>query len=69
MTTKISDSAFLQLSEFVASHLGLHFPRERWLDLQRAVCGAAKECGRQHDLDRYIQGLLSPSLTQRQYPI
>jgi len=69
MITKISDSVFLQLREFVASHLGLYFPGERWPELQRAVCGAAQECGRQHDLDRYIDGLLSPSLTQEQLEV
>jgi chemotaxis protein methyltransferase CheR len=66
MTTKVSDPVLLQLSEFVASRLGLHFPRDRWLDLQRSVGGAAEECGfRQHDLGRYIRGVLSPALTQK----
>jgi chemotaxis protein methyltransferase CheR len=70
MTTTISDSTLLQLSEFVASHLGLDFPRDRWPDLQRAVGGAAQECGfRQHELDRYIQGLLLPALTQKQLEV
>ena len=66
MTTKISDSVLMQVSEFVASHLGLHFPRDRWPDLQRAVVGAAQECGGRHELDRYIHELLSPALTQKQ---
>jgi chemotaxis protein methyltransferase CheR len=66
MPTKMSDPVLIQLSEVVASRLGLHFPRERWCDLQRAVDIAARECGLQDDLDRYIQELLSPGLTQRQ---
>ena len=65
MTKTIPDAQLLQLGDIVARHLGLHFPKERWLDLQRGVCGAAKECGCS-DLDRYVQGLLSPALTQRQ---
>ncbi len=65
MTKRISDAQLLQLSDSVARHLGLHFPRERWLDLQRGVCAAAQECGYQHDLDRYVQELLLPTLTQR----
>jgi len=70
MTTKVSDSVLLQLSEFVASHLGLHFPSDRWLDLQRAVGAAARECGfPQHDLDCYIQGLLSPASSQKQMEV
>jgi chemotaxis protein methyltransferase CheR len=65
MTKKISDAQLLRLGEVVARHLGLHFPKERWLDLQRGACEAAQDCGCQHDLDRYVLGLLSPALTQR----
>ena len=66
MTAKISDPVLSKLSELVACHLGLHFPRERWLDLQRAVCSAAQECGCQHDLDGFVERLLSPDLRQSQ---
>jgi len=69
MTKKISDAQLLQLGDVVARHLGLHFPKERWLDLQRGVCGAAQECGSQHDLDRYVQGLSSPALSQMQLEV
>jgi chemotaxis protein methyltransferase CheR len=65
MTKEISGAQLLQLGDVVARHLGLHFPKERWLDLQRGVCAAAQECGCQHDLDRYIHKLLSPALNQR----
>jgi chemotaxis protein methyltransferase CheR len=64
MTTKISDAQLLRLSDLVARHLGLHFPRERWLDLQRGVCSAAEQLGCQHHLDQYVRELLSPALTQ-----
>lgn len=66
MTAKISDAVLSKLSELVACHLGLHFPRERWLDLQRAVCSAAQECGCQHDLGGFVERLLSPDLRQSQ---
>ena len=66
MTTKISDAVLSQLSTFVASHFGLHFPRERWLDLQRAVCRAAQECGCRDDMERHIQGLLARTSSQGQ---
>jgi chemotaxis protein methyltransferase CheR len=69
VTQRISDALLLQLSEVVARYLGLHFPKERWLDLQRGVWAAAQECGCQHDLDRYVQGLLSPALTQGQLEV
>jgi chemotaxis protein methyltransferase CheR len=65
MTNRISDAQLSRLSDLVARHLGLHFPRERWLDLQRGVCGAAQEWGCQYDLDQYVQELLLPTLTQR----
>lgn len=65
MTKKISDAQLLQLGDVVAGHLGLHFPKGRWLDLQRGVCQAAQECGCQQDLERYVDELLSPALTQR----
>ncbi len=69
MTKAVSDALLLQLSEVVARCLGLHFPKERWLDLQRGVCGAAEECGCQGDLDSYVRGLLSPTLTQNQLDV
>ena len=65
MTQRISDPQLSRLSDLIARHLGLHFPRERWLDLQRGVCGAAQEWGGQHDLDQYVQELLLPTSTQR----
>jgi len=61
----MSDAQLSRLSDLVARHLGLHFPRERWLDLQRGVCAAAQEWGGQHDLDYYVQELLLPASTQR----
>ncbi len=66
MTAKISDSALLQLSEFVAARLGLYFPKERWLDLERAAAGAAQECGfPKHDGSGFVEGLLSTALPQK----
>jgi chemotaxis protein methyltransferase CheR len=69
MTKKIPDAQLLQLGEVVARHLGLHFPQARWPDLERGVCGAAQECGYQHDLDGYVQQLLSPALTKKQLEV
>ena len=34
-----------RLSEFIAEKMGLHFPPERWADLQRGLAGAAVEFG------------------------
>jgi chemotaxis protein methyltransferase CheR len=65
MTKKIPEDQLLRLSDFVARYFGLHFPEERWFDLQRAVGAAAQECGYQQDVDRYVQELLLPASTQR----
>ncbi len=64
MTTKIPDALLLQLSDFIGCHFGLSFPRDHWNDLERRICAAAQECV--YDLERYIQGLLSSTLTQTQ---
>jgi chemotaxis protein methyltransferase CheR len=65
MTNRIADAQLSRLSDLVARHLGLHFPKDRWLDLQRGVCAAAQEGGCQHGLDHYVQELLLPALTQK----
>jgi chemotaxis protein methyltransferase CheR len=59
MTESISGTHLQRLSDLVARHFGLHFPRERWSDLQRAVSAAARDSGCQHDLNRYVEELLS----------
>ncbi|MGD0231009.1 MAG: CheR family methyltransferase [Syntrophorhabdales bacterium] len=38
--------------------MGLHFPAERHPDLERNICGAARECGYQ-DVESFIRWLLS----------
>jgi chemotaxis protein methyltransferase CheR len=68
MTRKIQDAELSRLNELVARHLGLHFPRERWPDLERGLCGAAEECGN-HDTESYLQRLLSSVWTQEQLEI
>src|ERR1700683_369252 len=65
MTKNIPEDQLLRLSDFVARYFGLHFPEERWFDLQRAVCAAAQEWGYRQDVDRYVQELLLPASTQR----
>jgi hypothetical protein len=43
MAPGISDISLTQLSTFIAAHMGLHFPRERWRDLEREISFAARE--------------------------
>lgn len=47
-----------QLSEFVAGTMGLHFPRERWRDLERGIRSAARENGAA-SAEEYAERLLS----------
>lgn len=58
-------SLLAQFSEFLAEWTGLHFPRERWRDLERAVSVAAPDLGFD-DAESCIHRLLasSPERTQ-----
>lgn len=49
------------LSDFVATRLGLHFPQERWRDLQRGLVAAAAEFGFE-DAEACARWLLSAAL-------
>ena len=57
-----------QLSEFLASTMGLHFPPERWPDLRRGITEAAMEFG----FDNVVacaDWLLSAPLTKTQIEV
>ncbi len=41
--SKLPDILLSRLSEFIAEKMGLHFPAERWNDLQRGLESLAKE--------------------------
>lgn len=45
MLSQVRQPRWPQLSEMIATSMGLHFPRERWDDLGRAFKGAADEFG------------------------
>jgi chemotaxis protein methyltransferase CheR len=42
-TNAVSNVLWSRLSEFIAEKMGLYFPPERWMDLQRGLEGMAKE--------------------------
>lgn len=63
MTKNMPDAQLSLISESIARHFGLHFPRERWADLERGVRAAAEECDSHRDLESYIEALLSSALT------
>jgi len=56
------------LTEFIAERTGLHFPRERWRDLERALGPAARELGFA-DAEACSHWLLSEAPTQGQIEV
>src|SRR5206468_7853686 len=68
MTRGLSDQLLSQLSECIASQLGLHFPRTRWRDLERGIQSAAREFGTP-DAESCARWLLSARLTKNQIEI
>jgi len=56
------------LSDFLAAQMGLHFPRERWSDLERGIAAAASEFGIV-DVESCIGWLVSAPLTRNQVEI
>lgn len=64
MQTTLSDSLLSRLSELVAARTGLHFPRERWSDLERGIAAAARDFNHP-DVESCARWLLSAPLTRR----
>jgi chemotaxis protein methyltransferase CheR len=68
MNRNLTDIELSMVCEVIASRMGLHFPVERWALLRRNLVLAAREFGF-HDMDRFIQWLLSASLNSEQMEI
>src|SRR3970040_1713187 len=45
MLNRVPEAQWSRLSEVIAEMMGLHFPSERWADLQRGVAETARERG------------------------
>src|SRR5688572_26847622 len=65
MPERIPEPLLSRFSEFVTGRMGLHFPREKWNDLERSIKPAASELGFDNSVD-CIQWLLSSDLTRNQ---
>ena len=61
----LSSALFQKLSESIESHIGLHFPPARLNDLDRGIRAAAHHLG-YDDVDRFVEWLLSATLSQSQ---
>ncbi|MBN2289734.1 MAG: tetratricopeptide repeat protein [Candidatus Glassbacteria bacterium] len=68
MTDCIVNSDLLRFSQFISSHMGLHFPEERWPDIQRGLRRAAPEFGFT-DAEECIQWLMNSPLNKKQIEI
>jgi len=68
MTEPLREELLSRFNDIVAAQLGLHFPRERWRDLERGIRSAAKEFDFQ-DAGSGIERLLSSPLTKPQIEI
>src|SRR3989304_7675164 len=61
----LPDALLSRLSDFLESQMGLHFPRERWRDLERGIAAASKGSG-YAEAESYIHWLLSAPLMRTQ---
>ncbi|WP_332739117.1 CheR family methyltransferase [Hydrogenophaga sp.] len=68
MPAPVQDAQWSRLSDFIARRMGLHFPCERWDDLQRGLADAAQEFGLT-DPAACIDWLLSAPPTQGQLQV
>jgi chemotaxis protein methyltransferase CheR len=65
MSPSLSNGLMTQLSEFVASRVGLHFPEAKWSDLEAGLVSASREKGMVNE-GAYAQWLLSTSLSRHE---
>jgi chemotaxis protein methyltransferase CheR len=62
MKHTLPEDTLLHMSEFVAEHFGMHFPEERWSDLERHITAAATESG-YTEVEHFIQRIVSLPMT------
>ncbi|MBM3889264.1 MAG: chemotaxis protein CheR [Verrucomicrobia bacterium] len=68
MSAAIASTVLAQLTELLSARTGLHFPPERWPDLQRGISSAAREFGFA-DAEACAQWLLSAPLDREQIEV
>ena len=68
MTGTVSDTLLSRLSELLDAQIGLHFPRQRWSDLERGIRSALRDFGFK-DEESCMQWLVSAPLTKSQIEI
>ncbi len=68
MKASLSAQTLSCLSQVLAERTGLHFPRERWVDLESGVVAAARGSG-MADAEACARMFLSTSLTRTQIEV
>ena len=69
MADTLSHSNLLPVvSEIISAQIGLHFPRERWRDLERGLAAAARELGF-NDRESYLHSLIGAPLDRSQVEV
>ncbi|MFA4956245.1 MAG: CheR family methyltransferase [Candidatus Methanoperedens sp.] len=68
MITRISDNSLSLASEFVATNMCLHFPIDKWCDLERGINSASEKLGFK-DAESCIKWLVNSQLTKKQIEI
>lgn len=68
MNPGLSETLLSQFSDFIAARIGLHFPPERWRDLERGIGSAARDFAL-GDAQACVTWLLSAPLTHGQIEI
>ncbi|MGH2569072.1 MAG: CheR family methyltransferase, partial [Bacteroidota bacterium] len=68
MNHAIPDNLLSMLSKVIADTMGLHFPRERWKDLERSFGSVAREYGFQN-AESCARWLLSSNLLRQQLDV
>lgn len=68
MKHTLPENTLLQISEFVAEHLALNFPKERWSDLERNITAAATEFG-YTEVETFIKRIMSSHMTREHVEI
>lgn len=68
MLLTVAENLLAQLSKCIAEHTGMHFPRDRWGDLERGICQAAQEFGFKEP-ESCIRWLLSSPFSRNQVEV
>lgn len=68
MSKRIPNSLLAELSDFIHKHMGLYYPKEKWLDLLKSIREASSDFGFD-DVEACINWLISSTLKRNQIEI